>query len=347
MAEHLISERVVFSKKSEQEAFLRKCKKHLDMSWADISKFLGVSPKTVYDWSRGKFKMSYLAVQLLSERSEILLPLGTKVVSWKEHLKSIAHLGGLSVVNKCQKVGGDELYRKKKWKEWWEREGKSSVKLHAKTLFVRLPLRDEYLAEFVGIMMGDGGVAPYHISITLNSETDAQYKEYVSGLIKRLFELEPKVYKRRDCKAVVIIIQRKVVVDFCSSIGLPKGNKLKQGLIVPQWIQEDKNKMIACMRGLFDTDGSVFKHSYFSKGKNYSYLNISLSSRSLVLLETIKKSLINLQINARIARGQSDLRIEDQNSVSRFVTLIGTHNPKHQDKIDLWRSARAVNRTGC
>src|SRR3989344_8759951 len=347
MAESLISERIVFSKKSDQGAFLCRSKKCLGMSWVEISRLLCVSTKSIHDWSKGKFKMPYSAAKLLSARSGVKLPLSTKVISWNEHLRGIAHLGGLSVINKYKQIGSDEFYRKKRWKEWWEREGKFNNKLQSKRIHVILPVLDEKLAEFVGIMMGDGGVAPYHISITLNSETDARYKNYVVGLIVKLFKLEPKVYKRKDCKAVAIIVQRKEIVDFCFSIGLPKGNKLRQGLEIPRWIQENRNNITAFIRGLFDTDGSVFKHSYVAKGKRYSYVNVSLSNRFLPLLKMVQETLINCGISVRISKDQSEIRIEGQDSVDRYVNFVGTHNHKHQDKIDHWRSARAVNRTGC
>ena len=66
---------------------------------------------------------------------------------------------------------------------------------------VTLPKYSEALAEFFGIMMGDGGINnPWQANITLNSEADAMYVKHVFRLCKSLFVAEPAVRKRKTTK---------------------------------------------------------------------------------------------------------------------------------------------------
>lgn len=86
--------------------------------------------------------------------------------------------------------------------------------------------------------------------------------------------------------------------------------------------------MRACARGLFDTDGSVYTHSYRVNGKRYSYKKMSYSSRSLPLLHSFADLMIDLGLKPAI-RYKKDVRLEDTHDVAQYFRLIGTHNPKH------------------
>src|SRR3989344_2812349 len=100
-------------------------------------------------------------------------------VSLNELLRGIAQQGGIKNFEKNGSIGNNEEKRKIKWKEWWNTKGRfieTSPIFTAKK--IKEPNRNVFLAEFVGIMLGDGGVAPYHISITLDSKTDNDYGKF-------------------------------------------------------------------------------------------------------------------------------------------------------------------------
>src|SRR5665811_87527 len=59
-------------------------------------------------------------------------------------------------------------------------------KIHRKT--IRTPKPSREFAEFIGIMLGDGGINnPWQANITMNSVADAKYAIYVEKLIQKLF----------------------------------------------------------------------------------------------------------------------------------------------------------------
>jgi intein/homing endonuclease len=332
MAESLQSDRIQFEKMSEQIQFLESAKTKIRYSAKEMASFLGVHPRTLRDWLKGVRSMSYLSAKALSSKTGIKIPANAKIIQWNEHLKKIAKLGGIASYAKEGSFGDPEK-RKMAWKKWWKKDGQFQSRdiLLPKDIF--LPQKNEKLAEFVGIMMGDGGVSKYHISITLNSKTDKEYSIFVCKLIKSLFRTTPTKHKRKDSLAMDIVVNRTKLSIFCKNIGLKVGNKLKQGLDIPNWIKENEDYKKACVRGLIDTDGSFYKHSYMVKGKRYDYIKIGFSSRSPQLIDSVQKILEKLCINAKINYNSSEVKIESQKGVRQYLRIIGTNNPKHRAKI--------------
>ena len=82
------------------------------------------------------------------------------------------------------------------------------------------------------------------------------------------------------------------------------------------------------MRGLFDTDGSVFTHSYKVKGKVYAYKKWSYTSASRPLLESAQEILTSCGIKSRLTN-EIALRIDGRADVARYFKIIGTSNQKH------------------
>jgi len=138
-------------------------------------------------------------------------------------------------------------------------------------LLIKLPRKSKLLAEFIGILLGDVHISNYYISIILSS-AEVEYREYIKRLIHNLFGITPVLFRHKDKKAVSIIVNSKSLVEFCERVGFEKGNKVTHQVDIPKWIKEDKNFARECIRGLVDTDGCFFNHSYIVGGKRYSYL---------------------------------------------------------------------------
>lgn len=166
---------------------------------------------------------------------------------------------------------------------------------------VILPKESNELAEFMGIMMGDGGINnSWQTTITLNSVADAKYGKYVPNLCKKLFGILPAVRKRKTCKALVISLASTSVVDFLVSQGLPRGNKLKHGLKIPEWVYKRKSYQASCLRGLIDTDGCIFIHKHVVAGKVYKNITLSFANHSPELLSFVVSTLERFGIVAYI-----------------------------------------------
>lgn len=338
MAKSFISKRVEFSKAGQQASFLLLAKETLGCNWRELSEMLGINQRTLRDWTKEKFRLTYDSLKLILKKSNLAYPESIKVVDLRDHLSKIARAGGISHIKSGRVIGGDKSYRIAKWVEWWKREGAFKISERPKSL-IRIPVPDERLSEFVGIMIGDGGIGPYHISVTLHATDDLAYSRFVSRLIRSLFNVKPKIYFKKTSRALDIIVQRKKLVDYCLTLGLVKGNKVKQGIDIPQWIKNNKAYSIACVRGLFDTDGSVYWHKYFSGNKTYSYIKVSFSGESKPLIYSVRDILINLGFCARIGKRHNSVHLESQKDVRMFMSLIGSNNQKH---LKMLRKSKAI-----
>ena len=133
---------------------------------------------------------------------------------------------------------------------------------------IRIPPKDEKLAELVGIILGDGNIHhcitdktnSYVLRIVGDSNKDKEYLiNYVKPLVDSLFDVESKVYKHNKFNALYINVCSRLIVEFLCSIGMKAGNKIKNKLTIPDWIKSNSDLLKACIRGLMDTDGSVYE----------------------------------------------------------------------------------------
>jgi hypothetical protein len=195
-----------------------------------------------------------------------------------------------------------------------------------------IPQRSEEFAEFCGIMLGDGGISEYQTIITLHSEDDSDYSEFVTDLIEKLFAVSPGIYKKKTAHALDLVISRVGLVEFLTrDCGLKLGNKVAQACDVPDWIKENVDLSIACVRGLVDTDGSIFTHRYISKGKEYAYKKLSFTSVSKPLLDSVQRILREFGLNARLGSNH-DIRLDSKDDMAKYFDVIGSHNPKHLNR---------------
>ncbi len=328
MAELLNSKRIIFPK-GKQKLFLIRTQKILNISWLELAKLLNVSNRTLSDWKREKFSMTLNAARFILKKAKIKIPSYAKIKDPFWYVDKGARLGGLALYKKYGKVGGDEKYRKDKWYEWWEKKGRFIDNEIIKRKPIKKPRKTIEFAEFIGIMLGDGGMTQGQITITLNRKDDRDYILYVIALIKKLFDAEVYVWDRKKYSVNNIVISRTELVDYCKSMGLKVGNKIKQKADIPNWIKRDTELMKACVRGLIDTDGSIFKHCYKIKNKEYCYKKLDFTSRSLPLLLSVHNFLKKSGFTPRITYDKNSIRLDNQKEVGRYFLLIGTKNLKH------------------
>jgi hypothetical protein len=329
MAESFKYKRVIFPKK-EQGKFVLESKMRLGLTWKQLSHIFKVSEKILIDWKNEKVSMPFGVAKKLSKKAKLRMPKDIEIRDRFWYVKKGAKKGGLAVYKKYGVIGGDQEKRKEKWREWWEKEGKFKKYKILEPLSFEKPRHSKNLAEFAGIVMGDGGISRRQITITLNRIADKEYVTFVVGLIKKLFNVDPGINQNSRYIADNIVISRTGIVDFCvEKLGLKIGNKIRQQIDIPDWIKDNEKYCISCIRGLVDTDGSIIFHKYKSGGKCYCYKKLSYCSRSLPLLKSAGKIFKKINIKHRFTKNNYEIRIEAQKEVAKYFDLIGSHNPKH------------------
>ena len=209
------------------------------------------------------------------------------------------------------------------------------------------PKKTESLAEFFGILTGDGYIGQYNfpkrtvssLEISGNRIKDYEYmKDFVLPLIKNLFNVEPHIYIRENQNVLRLIIYSKELIKSINKLGFPLGRK---GFITPpSWITENPIFFKKFIRGFFDTDGNLCLKN--KEGKKYPVL--SLNSKSKFLLIEIQKFLKSYNINSYLGMHTDrnsryikevicyKLQISGRNNVSMFYNLIGSNNDRNVNR---------------
>lgn len=188
------------------------------------------------------------------------------------------------------------------------------------------------LAEFFGILLGDGGVEKYFIRIYLNMKADKGYAPNVLKLIQySLPQIKVSLFLRQKRGTEEIQISSKDACDYLRSIGFDPKNR-----IVPDWIIKNKEFTKACIRGLFDTEGSIGIKYFNGKNGIYTYQQLTFTNKNVGLLSFIEKGLKKLGFSPT-KNSKANIYISNKKDIEKYFNTIGTSNPKLAKKLKINR----------
>jgi len=322
----------------QQIRFLNQIMGQTGLGSEDAAKICNVCGRTFRDWRRGKYTMSYDALSKLSKVSKMPIPENIEILPEFWSIDKASRLGGKRYFELYGAPGTIESRRKgginssKKFMlnpEWARRKGFVVRKE------IKYPRKSSLLAEFIGIMIGDGGVRNrYQITISYNWKQDKKYANYIQKLIKNLFGISSARYIREELGSADIVVTGRNLIEFLEKIGIEKGDKIINQIDVPDWIFERKQYQIACLKGLFDTDGCVYPHKYKVDGKWYSFTKIVFTSYSRPLCKTIFQILKGLNFSPRLYGNR--VYLYKRAEVDRYFKEIGTHNPRYLERYKIF-----------
>ncbi|HUV47069.1 MAG TPA: LAGLIDADG family homing endonuclease [Candidatus Bathyarchaeia archaeon] len=317
-------------KPNHQRSFLFEVAHRSNLSVNKLAKLAEISAKNYRDWKREKISMRLKAAKILSQKFCVKLPEKTEIMvsRWRKARQEAAQIGGLACF---RKYGCPATFsgRSKGGKKALYILRKKGIIPEAKKFNLPAKLSVK-LAEFIGILLGDGSLTPAQVQVTLNANADKNYIPFVITLGNQLFGEIPRVIKRKNINAVVIYYSGINLVKYLTKIGLKIGNKVKQQVDIPTWIKSSTNYQIACLRGLMDTDGGVFLHKYKVNRKIYLYKKICFSNRSLPLLYFVNKTLKRLGFTPKLIDKVENKKVwlYNKKEVEKYLKVVGTHNPR-------------------
>ena len=199
------------------------------------------------------------------------------------------------------------------------------------------------LAEFIGIMLGDGCIGiydcksenkikrQYQLKVTLNSR-NKQYTKYVFNLITKILGVEPVIYyKKNENTADIRTFRKKKILYVLNEIGLkisPKWNRME---IPEKYFKKEFFPFI--LRGLFDTDGclSVFNNN----GTKYPRIEIKIcpSPAQKQFVEILDKLEFRYTIQ-KLDKGKIRIRISGVKELKKWLGIIGSSNNSHIQKAE-------------
>jgi hypothetical protein len=202
------------------------------------------------------------------------------------------------------------------------------------------PELDENLAEIIGIVIGDGCISEYKpksrsktclvLLITGNWVTDTDYyKEFIQPIINKAFGIPGRIYHRKDDNTVRYWITKRSIVDWFIRQGLSKGPKINR-VVIPNKIFQDPSLAIACIRGIFNTDGCIYRRyskQYKNHSKyyaNYAVAEIRIKSEKLVNQISVILKTVGIKTTAvtKTKLGISVLRITSQLDLKKFIEIV-------------------------
>lgn len=319
-------------KKGELRLFIQSAEQKLGLNLEEIAVLLKISPRTLRDWKREKFKPNNDAIEKLSTLSSLPIP-KYKILDRYWYVSRGAKIGGLKAYKLYGLLGNKETRAKGGWMSWIKRKNDPDLWKKYLNTFSK-PRNSEELAEFIGIMLGDGSMTRRQITIYLSNITDKEYAKYIITLIKKLFDLKASISEVKKSHVLRVGISGVNVVKYLVEKGLKIGNKVRLQVSVPNWIWKNNSYIKACIRGLIDTDGCFVIHRYVVKGKKYQYPKISFSNKSEPILDFVYQGLKKLGFNPKRTL-EFDVWLHNQNEVKQYLIKIGSKNIKPNVKLIL------------
>ncbi|MBU2539591.1 LAGLIDADG family homing endonuclease [Patescibacteria group bacterium] len=328
--------RVKIKKKGQVEFFYDLYHK-AELSWATLGEQAKVCSRTILDWRKAKSTISEDAFRIFLKlaKDKIKVPEYKLLPDFWSTVKA-GKKGGLIV---AKKYGGPgtPMGRRKGGLVSQEKR-RLYPKLYPNCNLPKIisePKNSINLAEFIGIMLGDGGVSSKtQAAITLHKEDSKEYILFVCDLIKNLFSISPVVYysdhgSHKNVGRITIFSTS--FIDFLLAKGLKIGNKVRQQVDVPRWIKVNKNFSKHCLRGLIDTDGCVYLHKHRINGCDCLNIGLNFSNRSTPILKFVYKALKTLNFHPKIFFKGVNLYRESE--VYRYAEEVGFSNLYHKHRL--------------
>ncbi|MAG77558.1 MAG: hypothetical protein CL811_12440 [Colwelliaceae bacterium] len=292
-------------KRGRQRELILLAKKQ--QNWAELSKKLGINTH-------------YLAIELNKE---------IRTLTEENYLK-LCKLAGENF---------DKHILKRLNNNWGKSKGgkASHAKTKGNTKDLTKPKKSEKLAELFGAILGDGHIQKYiknkksrtySLKIAGDAKTDLDYiTNYLSDLMEDLFNEKPKMFITKKGTEIFAILNGIKLVNFLKSQGLKPGNKKANEQTIPHWILKKDSYLIACIRGLIDTDGSVHRISKENKNPR-----ICFTSHIPNLLEETRNGIIRLGIKPSKIIHNRKFFITSKNDTQLYLKKIGFSNQKHLNR---------------
>jgi len=183
-------------------------------------------------------------------------------------------------------------------------------------------------AYVIGLALGDGNLSkPGPRAVRLRISCDNKYPQ----LIKRIFESlklllpENKVglvhRDKSNCTDISIYSNQ---LETLLGWSAKSGSKFAQNVSVPKWIKEQKDYKINCLRGLIETDGSIYTdRGYKMVNFTSNIYKLACDTENMILSLGFKPHLYKVAREKKYNfNQQSFYHVRLSKNVSEFLDLV-------------------------
>ena len=178
-------------------------------------------------------------------------------------------------------------------------------------------------AYVVGLAIGDGNLSnPNGRAVRLRITCDTRYRNTLKNIVNAVKTVMPQnkvslVQKSKNCVDVSCYSNKwENILGWRAN----KKSKFNQKVSVPIWIKKSKRLSISCLRGLIETDGSVYK--------DRKYVTVNFVTTIHNLADDVMEMIIragftpNMQIY-KPKNGKIKYTIRVSKNVCEFIEKIG------------------------
>jgi len=203
-------------------------------------------------------------------------------------------------------------------RSWRSRGGKTSGGKNAKE--IKSPKISETLAEFIGIVIGDGTLNRNFIRISGDSRYDSHYFSHISKIIKSLFGLDTTISKDKRGNTLYLTVCSVRLFEYLeNNFDLFGGDKIKNGVLIHKDLLKLRKISVGCLRGLVDTDGSI--------SKSGNGMSLVFSSGNPKLLSQVSGIFESLGI--KHSKYEHAIYCRSKESIVKYFRIVGSSNMKH------------------
>jgi len=171
----------------------------------------------------------------------------------------------------------------------------------------------------MGIAVGDGNLSnPNGRAVRLRVTCDTKYPRLIKNIMETIRIILPdnKVSVVKRAKTYIDISCYSNQWELILGWKVGKGSKYQQQVSIPDWIQKEKKFVRLCLRGLIETDGSI----YMDRG--YRYVNFVTTIAPLAYaFQSMTRSLgykPNTQIHS-LPKSKKKYTIRISKQTERFI----------------------------
>ena len=186
----------------------------------------------------------------------------------------------------------------------------------------------EPMVELIGATLGDGNIydkRPNYVEYTGNPITDEYYFNHVLlPIVNKQTGKYPKLFVRD--RGLRFRIYSKPFVDWLKKMGIPAG-EAKGVAKAPEFITSNRKLMTRCVRGVYDTDGSV----YFDMRPAYvaPYPRVELHMKNVRLVSQVSGFLKDISITHSLVKTKNSIETSGVEALTNFLKRVGFSNIHH------------------
>lgn len=327
------AERVEFSDAETRNEFFSLLKSYSnERTWDNLYKKFNIDRSLFQGYRYGQFTLpkdkfqTFLEFFPNQERERFISMISTKPGNWERRL------GGKSTYSKYP-----EIFQQGREKAWHSPNHSGGGRRYYD---LNIPLSQE-LCEFIGALIGDGFTNQYGSYYQTGFCGDKRFdKDYYDTLIipiaRDLFEAKAHFRYKNNGMWINFhsVFMHKVLTE---RFGIPKGMKFDKVLIPEEILNSNQEFIVATLRGVFDTDGSI----YFDKRKIYRkpYARIELNMKNPALIAQVHSCLQELGVNSKVLSCKTRLQIIGFDAVKGYLKKVGFSNKRHLKRTEKFAQA--------